>query len=183
MKPLHLTISAFGPFAGVVEIPMEELGSSGIYLITGATGAGKTTIFDALTFALFGEASGENREPQMLRCKDADPGTKTFVRLKFSLSGLTYEVARNPQYEREAKRGTGTTKEQAGAEFYYPDGHGVSGGKAVTAAVTALLGLDRSQFSSIAMIAQGDFLKLLFADTQTRREIFRKLFNTQVFMN
>lgn len=183
MRPLYLTMSAFGPYGETVEVPMEQLGESGIYLITGATGAGKTTLFDAITFALYGEASGDNREPQMLRCKDAAPSVPTYVRLKFSLGDKVYEVQRNPQYERESKRGGGLTREAAGAELIFPDGRTVAGAKNVTTEIVQLLGLDRSQFTRIAMIAQGDFLKLLLADTGERREIFRRIFNTSAFLD
>ena len=121
LRPLKLTISAFGPYAGREELDMERLGNGGLYLITGDTGAGKTTIFDAITFALYGTASGENREAFMLRSKYALADMPTEVELTFQHAGKEYFVKRNPEYERPAKRGGGMTKQTAGAEFRYPD--------------------------------------------------------------
>ncbi len=181
MRPLKLTMSAFGPYAGSTTVDFEKLGNSGIYLITGDTGAGKTTIFDAITFALFGEASGESREPTMLRSKYAAPETPTEVELVFSNGGKTYTVKRNPEYERPALRGGGTTTQKADAELIHPDGRRVTKSREVTAAVREILGVDRNQFSQIAMIAQGDFMRLLLADTKTRQAIFRDIFRTRYY--
>ena len=178
MRPCKLVISAFGPYAGRTELDMERLGASGIYLITGDTGAGKTTIFDALTFALYGEASGVNREPAMLRSKYAAPDTPTFVELTFTYGDRRYTVRRNPEYERPAKRGGGVVLQKADAELALPDGRLITKVREVNAAVREILGVDRNQFSQIAMIAQGDFLKLLLADTKERQAIFRELFQT-----
>ena len=182
MRPLHLTLSAFGPYAGQVEIPLEQLGERGLYLITGDTGAGKTTIFDAITYALYGEPSGDNRDPSMFRSKYAQPDTPTWVELVFSYGGQTYTVRRSPEYERPAKRGGGTTLQRAEAELHFPDGRLVTKTREVTGEIVNIIGLDRSQFAQIAMIAQGDFLKLLLADTRSRQEIFRKLFPTRGYM-
>lgn len=181
MRPLKLTISAFGPYAGRTELDMDRLGESGLYLITGDTGAGKTTIFDAVAYALYGEASGENREPGMLRSKYADDDTPTFVELLFSYRDEKYLVRRNPEYERPAKRGNGKTLQKADAELTMPDGRVIAKVRDVNAAVKMILGVDRSQFSQIAMIAQGDFLKLLLADTRERQGIFRDLFHTRPY--
>ena len=186
MRPLKLTVSAFGPYAGKTEVDFEKLGTSGLYLITGDTGAGKTTIFDAITYALYGEASGNNREASMLRSKYAEPDTPTFVELTFLYAGKQYVVRRSPEYERPAKRGEGMTRQIAEASLYYPDGRSVSKTREVTAAVREILGIDRNQFAQIAMIAQGDFLKLLLADTRERQAIFREIFHTgyyQVFQD
>lgn len=182
MRPLKLTMTGFGPYAGRVELDLEQLGQRGIYLIAGDTGAGKTTIFDAITYALYGEPSGENRDPSMFRSKYAQPDTPTEVELEFSYGEQRYKVRRNPEYLRPAKRGGGTTVQRAEAELYLPDGRVVTKTREVTGEVTAIIGLDRSQFSQIAMIAQGDFLKLLLADTKSRQEIFRKIFQTKPYM-
>lgn len=181
MRPLKLTVSAFGPYAGTVVMDLEALGSQGLYLITGDTGAGKTTIFDAITYALYGEPSGENRDPSMFRSKYAQPETPTEVELVFSYGGKTYTVRRNPEYERLAKRGGGTAIQKAEAELRLPDGRLVTKSKEVNDEITRIIGLDRNQFAQIAMIAQGDFLKLLLADTKSRQEIFREIFKTRYY--
>lgn len=162
-------------------IDMESLGTGGLYLITGDTGAGKTTIFDAITYALYGEASGENRETRMFRSKYAQPDTKTFVELVFEYNGNVYTIKRNPEYERPSKRGTGMTKQIADVTLIYPDGKTVTKTKEAAGCIREILGIDREQFSQIAMIAQGDFLKLLLASTDERKEIFRKLFKTDLY--
>ncbi len=178
MRPIALILSAFGPYAGQVELDMDKLGTSGLYLITGDTGAGKTTIFDAITFALYGEASGDNRESSMLRSKYAKPDTPTSVTLVFSYGGLRYTIQRSPEYERPSKRGDGMVPQRAKAELTYPNGRVVTKIREVNAAIQEILGIDRTQFSQIAMIAQGDFLKLLLADTTQRQKIFRDIFQT-----
>ena len=181
MRPLKLTLSAFGPYAGTVCLAMDQLGTRGLYLITGDTGAGKTTIFDAITYALYGEASGDNRDASMFRSKYALPETPTFVELEFLCSGRRYTVRRSPEYLRPARRGGGTTVQKAEAELHLP-GRVVTKPREVTAEIVSIIGLNRSQFSQIAMIAQGDFLKLLLADTKSRQEIFREIFKTRYYM-
>lgn len=181
MRPLKLTMSAFGPYSGLITLDMSALGSSGIYLITGDTGAGKTTIFDAITYALFGEASGSSREPAMLRSKYAEGSTPTYVELEFAYSGKNYTVRRNPEYTRPAKRGGGETTQKADALLTLPDGSVITKVKDVTQAIRDLLGVDRNQFCQIAMIAQGDFQKLLLASTEERQRIFRQVFRTQLY--
>ncbi len=182
MRPLKLTVAGFGPYAGVQELDFENLGKSGLYLITGDTGAGKTTIFDAITFALFGEASGENREPGMLRSKYARASDPTYVDLTFSYDGKEYSVRRNPEYERAKTRGTGTTKQAADAVLTYPDGHVVTKLKDVDKSIREIIGLTREQFSQVSMISQGDFRRLLQADTKERQKIFRDIFGTGLFV-
>lgn len=181
MRPLKLTMSAFGPYAGSTEVDFTSLGDRGLYLITGDTGAGKTTIFDAITFALYGEASGEIRESSMLRSKYADAKTPTFVELVFSLGGQEYRVLRNPEYERPKARGEGFTLQKSDAELTLPDGKIIARQKEVNQQIVEILGIDRSQFTRIAMIAQGDFRKLLFASTEERKKIFQKLFHTHLY--
>ncbi|MDR0570665.1 MAG: SMC family ATPase [Clostridiales Family XIII bacterium] len=181
MRPLKLTISAFGPYAGETVLDFSLLGTKGLYLITGDTGAGKTTIFDAIAFALYGEPSGENREPSMLRSKYAQDGTRTFVELVFAYGGEEYAVSRNPEYRRPKSRGEGFTSQKADATLTYPDGRLVTGSPQTTAAIRDVIGLDRNQFRQIAMIAQGDFLRLLLAGTKERQEIFRRIFRTKNF--
>ena len=182
MRPLKLTMAGFGPYAGVQVLDFDCLGSSGLYLITGDTGAGKTTIFDAITFALFGEASGNNRDSTMLRSKYAKDDAPTYVELTFAYGGKSYTVTRNPAYERAKTRGTGTTTELAGAELTYPDGRLITKQREVDAAIREFIGLTREQFSQIAMISQGDFRKLLQAETSERQKIFRDIFKTDLYV-
>ena len=180
MRPLKLTLSAFGPYAAETVLPLEQLGKGGLYLVTGDTGAGKTTLFDAITYALYDHSSGGVREGAMLRSKYADPKTPTFVELEFEVRGQRYTVRRNPEYPRPKARGEGFTTEKADATLTYADGRPpVTRAKDVTAAVIDIIGLDYNQFSQIAMIAQGQFTRLLNATTEERSRIFRKLFRTQ----
>lgn len=180
MRPLKLTLSAFGPYAGTTTLPLEQLGRGGLYLVTGDTGAGKTTLFDAITYALYDHSSGGVRDGAMLRSKYADPGTPTFVELEFEVHGVRYTVRRNPEYQRPKARGEGMTTEKADATLTYPDDRPpVTKAKDVTAAVQEIIGLDYNQFSQIVLIAQGQFTKLLNASTEERSRIFRKLFRTQ----
>lgn len=182
MKPIKLTMSAFGPYAGETVVDFTLLGRQGLYLITGDTGAGKTTLFDAITYALYGESSGSVRDPNMFRSQYADARTPTFVEFTFAYQGKEYTVRRNPEYERPKARGEGTTLEKADARLLYGDGREpVTKLKEVTAAVTELIGLDYGQFTRIAMIAQGDFKKILLANTNERIEIFRKIFHTEFY--
>ena len=182
MRPLKLTVAGFGPYAGTQVLDFENLGTSGLYLITGDTGAGKTTIFDAITFALFGEASGESRKASMLRSKYAKAGDPTFVELTFVYGDKEYTVKRNPEYERAKTRGTGVTKQSADAQLTYPDGRVVTKLKDVDKAVREIIGLSREQFSQVAMISQGEFRKLIQADTKARQEIFRDIFGTGLYV-
>lgn len=179
MKPVKLIMSAFGPYAGKTELDFTLLGNSGVYLICGETGAGKTTIFDAIVFALFGKASGDSRQPDMFRSKYASPDTPTYVELTFKYRGEEYKVLRNPEYERKKAKGEGVTKEAANATLTLPNGKVITKVKEVTDRITEILGIDREQFRQIAMIAQGDFNKLLLAPTDERKAVFRKIFRTQ----
>ncbi|MFR3648463.1 MAG: AAA family ATPase [Enterocloster aldenensis] len=181
MRPTQLTISAFGPYAGEIKLDMDALGDRGLYLISGDTGAGKTTIFDAITFALYGNASGEARRPKMLRSKYALPDAGTFVEMSFVYNGMEYSVRRNPEYMRAKQRGEGETKEKPDAELNMPDGRVITGDKAVTQEIETLLGLSREQFSQIAMLAQGSFSRLLSGKTEDRGIIFREIFGTRPY--
>ncbi len=182
MRPLKLTLSAFGPYAAETVLDLAQLGRGGLYLVTGDTGAGKTTLFDAITYALYDHSSGGVREGAMLRSKYAEPGTPTFVELEFEVRGQRCTVRRNPEYLRPKARGEGFTTEKADACLTYADGRPpVTRAKDVTAAVVDIIGLDYNQFSQIAMIAQGQFTRLLNASTEERSKIFRKLFRTQPY--
>ena len=187
MRPLKLTMTAFGPYSGRMELDFEALGSSGLYLITGDTGAGKTTIFDAISFALYGQASGEYREGSMLRSRYADPATPTEVTLTFRYAGKEYTITRSPeQYLLPKRAGKGKAAEELkkynpSVTLTYPDGRTETKLKEVKASVQEILGLDRNQFSQVAMIAQGHFQKFLMAGTDARREILRDIFHTHFF--
>ena len=178
MRPLKLTISAFASYAGRVELDMKKLGTNGIYLITGDTGSGKTTIFDAISFALFGEPSGNMRNANALRSEYAPLDTPTFVELSFHYREEIYTVKRNPVYMRKALRGEGVTQQNADATLTLPDGKLITGVRNVDVKIEEILGINRSQFCQIAMIAQGDFMKILHQDTASRGEILRQIFRT-----
>lgn len=183
MRPHKLTISAFGPYAGNVEVDFDKLGNNGLFLITGDTGAGKTTIFDAITFALFGEASGNARDDSMFRSTYAKPETPTFVELEFEYAGKQYKVKRSPKQLRPKDRGTGLTEKKAEAELQIGSGAPITDIKQVNAKLNEILGVDFSQYSQIAMIAQGQFRELLLADTKKRAEIFRNIFKTSGYLD
>jgi exonuclease SbcC len=180
MRPLTLTLSAFGPYSGSTVLDLSKLGKEGIYLICGDTGAGKTTIFDAITYALYGKPSGERRDTEMLRSKYAAPDTETFVELEFEYKGKTYKIKRSPKQLRPKKKGDGFTERGAEVEFIYPSGGPVyTKEKEVERAVKALLGLSCEEFAQVSMIAQGSFLKLLTGETKDRQGILRNLFKTE----
>ena len=183
MRPLKLVMTAFGPYASRVEMNLDSLGKTGLYLITGDTGAGKTTVFDAIAYALYGKPSGRTREVSMLRSKYADDSERTEVELTFAYRDKEYRIVRRPEYMRKKARGEGLTKESAEAYLYYPDGKIISKKNEVDRAVEELLGIDRERFIGIAMIAQGDFLRLLVAPTEERRDIFRRIFHTRPYFD
>ena len=183
MRPLKLTIAGFGPYAGVQELDFTALGDAGLYLITGDTGAGKTTLFDAITFALFGSPSGDSRESQMLRSKYAAPDAPTYAELTFQCAGGIYTVRRNPEYDRLKSRGSGTTRQAADAVLTLPDGAVITKLKEEDKALRDILGLTREQFSQICMFSQGDFRRLLLADTKERQKIFRDIFGTNLYVS
>ena len=181
MRPIRLKMSAFGPYAGETVLELDKLGESGLYLITGDTGAGKTTIFDAITYALYGAPSGNDRKTDMMRSKYADPDTLTKVELDFVYAGKLYRIERSPEYVRPKLNGTGETSVKASAMLKLPDGSILSKINEVNEAVVNILGLTRDQFSQIAMIAQGDFRKMLMSSTDERKSIFTKLFHTEPY--
>ena len=186
MRPKELVMEAFGPFAGKETIDFTRL-NQGLYLITGDTGAGKTTIFDAITFALYGEASGNNRKSNMLRSDFADEKSITRVAFTFSYGDKSYKVVRTPQFERAKQRGEGTIKQAADATLYSLSGNEdeviCAGASMVTEKVTEIMGINREQFVNVSMIAQGEFLKLLLAKSSDRAGIFRDIFKTQIYEN
>lgn len=183
MRPIELKMSAFGPFAGLTTLRLDALGTDGLYLITGDTGAGKTTIFDAIIYALYGEASGNIRTTDMLRSKYANADTATFVELTFVFKDKTYIVRRNPEYLRPSKRGEGRfTKESAKAQLTMPDKEVITGLVSVNNKIIEIIGLNKNQFSQIAMLPQGEFMRLLLADTKQRIEIFREIFDTESYL-
>ncbi len=181
MRPIKLTMSAFGPYAGVTEIDFDKLGERGIYLVTGDTGAGKTTIFDAIVYALYGEPSGDSRSSSMLRSKYAKDETPTYAELVFRYRDKEYKILRNPEYKRKKTRGEGYTKQTAACELTYPDGRVVTKKNEADEEIKKIIGVNKNQFMQIAMIAQGDFLKLLLASTDERTKIFRDIFKTKCY--
>lgn len=186
MRPIRLTMSAFGSYAGVETIDFEKV-RNGIFLITGDTGAGKTTIFDAITYALFDQTSGGRREGDMMRSQYADDSTPTFVEFIFSYQGKTYGIRRNPNYKRISKRrnkeGELTlTNEAATVELTLPDGQVFPGRiREINEKIAEIIGVDVGQFTQISMIAQGEFMKLLHAPSKERKEIFEKVFDTRIY--
>ncbi len=181
MLPRKLTISAFGPYATATVIDFSKLGRNGLYLITGNTGAGKTTIFDAIVYALYGEASGSNRDPKMMRSKYADNDTETFVELEFEYAGRQYRIRRNPPYERPKMRGEGVITENESVVLKTPDGQIITKSKEADAKIREIIGVTCDQFKSIAMIAQGDFMRMITTSTKERIEIFREIFKTDIY--
>lgn len=184
MKPLKLTMSAFGSYAGknVIDFTGQQ---QGIFLITGDTGAGKTTIFDAITYALYNQTSGGERNGNMMRSQYAQPETETYVELEFLYQGQTYRVRRNPDYKITKTLKNGKIREQKvphSVELTLPDGTVFPEKKNATdAKIIEILGLTADQFSQIVMIAQGDFLKLLYTKSDERKMIFSKLFRTDIY--
>ncbi len=186
MRPIKLSISAFGSYSAPTEIDFSKFGEHGLYLVAGDTGAGKTALFDAITFALYGEASSEARSQDLLRSQYASEDEETYVNLDFEFNGNTYRIERNPSYDYEQVNENETVRKvhhPAQAHFTGPDGLDVIGAQETTEAVHKLLGMNVHQFTQIVMIAQGRFQELLTADTDTRNKIFRELFHTEPYKN
>lgn len=180
MKPLKVMMSAFGPYKDEIIIDFTKLGDSGIFLITGDTGSGKTTIFDAISFALFGISSGSRRENISFRSDFADSNVATFVKLEFFHKGILYNVERIPRYYRKKKRGDGVTLVGGDATLTFLN-EVITGDKNVTDKCVEILGMNSKQFKQIVMIAQGEFMELLLAKSKDRAEIFRHIFDTGIF--
>ncbi len=186
MKPIKLILSAFGPYAGETTVDFSLFGEDGIFLIAGDTGAGKTTLFDAISFALYGEASGgkERRKSKSFRSDYADLKAETFVELTFRHKDETWCVRRNPEYLRAKRNSTETTTQSANAKLTNLEtGQVIEGLRDVNDKIHELLGLTQDQFTQTVMIAQGDFLKILNASSDERKTLFQKLFNTSVYAN
>jgi len=184
MKPIKLIISAFGPYAGQMpEIDFKLFEDKGLFLISGDTGAGKTTIFDAICFALYGETSGMFRDTKNLRSEYAKPSAESFVDFHFSHQGKYYHVYRQPSYERQKQRGEGSVTEKEKAQFYCEGEKPIEGTSSVNNAVRELLKIDFKQFKQIAMIAQGEFWDLLNASTDDRTKILRTIFMTSGYQD
>lgn len=178
MKPLFLTMTAFGPFAGRVEIDFSAAVTNGIFLISGRTGAGKTTIFDAITFALYGKASGSSRRSEDFRSKNAASSTECSVELTFALGDRQYTVWRQPRQVVEKRRGTGTRVAEHRAQLTLPGGQVLGSLSEVDQKISELLGMNCEQFRKIIMLAQGEFRQLLEAPSRTKMELFRRIFGT-----
>lgn len=177
MMPISLTLSAFGPYPDTITIDFESFQEDGLFLITGPTGSGKTMIFDAMIFALYGKTSGQIRQTDSLRCDHALNEIPTFVEFSFSLHQQNYTIKRNPKYYLEGKK----TPKQPSALLILPDGKMVEGIKEVNQKMISLLGVDDQQFKQICMIAQGEFTKLIMASSDEREKVLRELFHSETY--
>lgn len=184
MQPIKLKMNAFGPYPSQETIDFSELKNNKLFLISGPTGSGKTTIFDAMSYALYGEANGEYRTTDDLRSQFAGPDTLTWVSLEFSVKGTDYKILREPSQLREKKVGDGLTTHNAYAEliiYNHEPAQVITGIQDVTTKITEIIGLDAEQFKQIMMIPQGEFRKLLVSDSQEREKILQKLFDTRIY--
>ena len=186
MIPQKLVICGWGPYKNRIEVDFTAFENRGIFLITGATGAGKTTIFDAISYALYGALSGETRDKDRnnVRSDFAEAETPTYVELEMTHAGKTYRIHRNPEYMRPKKRSGGEsayTKEKENAILYLPEEKVIEGVKEVNTYMRALLALDFSQFKQLSMIAQGEFARLLTASPKDKTKIFREIFGTGIY--
>jgi len=184
MQPIKLKMNAFGPYASEETIDFSELKNNKLFLISGPTGSGKTTIFDAMSYVLYGEANGEYRTTDDLRSQFAGPDTLTWVSLEFSVKGIDYKILREPSQLREKKVGDGLTTHNAYAEliiYNQKPAQVITGVQDVTNKIIEIIGLDSEQFKQIMMIPQGEFRKLLVSDSQDREKILQKLFDTRIY--
>lgn len=182
MKPIKLKMSAFGPYADVETVDFSVFDGKGLFLITGTTGAGKTTIFDAICFALFGETSGSSRNGEMLRSNFAKPLTRTYVELDFEHRGKSYHIIRTTSNEVAKKRGTGSKIEGASAELTGDDiTTPLTKTGEVNNKISEIIGLKCDEYRQIAMLAQGEFKKFIESGSEKRSEIFRKIFHTDIY--
>ena len=182
MKPKMLTMCGFGPYAGKTVIDFDEFGGRGLFLVTGDTGAGKTSIFDGITYALYGRMSGD-RDSKNIRSHFASPDTETYVELVFTHENKEYRIRRSPEYDRPKKRGTGFTTTPAEVEMTWAGGTPLVKDKAVVQKVEEILGISYDQWKQIAMLAQGEFRKLLTADSKDRGTTMRTIFSTEYVKN
>ena len=182
MKPKVLTLCGWGPYKNENTIDFEGFKERNLFLITGQTGAGKTTVFDAISYALYGTMSGEVREKNSVRSDFADDDTPTYVELTLTHSDNEYTIRRNPEYYRKSKRkGSDKTKEKETALLIMPDGSKIAGNNDVTEKIIEILGMDVKQFRQISMIAQGDFAKMILASSSEKTTIFRDIFSTGIY--
>lgn len=181
MRPIHMILSGFGPYPGREEVDFSQFGGNGVFLITGPTGSGKTTIFDGITYALFGAASTQVRDKSSLRSDFAEDDTETYVELLFWHKGKEYTIRRSPKYERRKKRGSGVTLSNESALLLEEDKRPLETVTEVNKRIEEILGFNYKQFKQLGMLAQGEFMELLLASSRDRVEIFRDLFQTKAY--
>ncbi len=182
MRPIKLKFTAFGPYADTQAVDFTKMEASSMFVITGPTGSGKTTIFDAMSFALYGSASGSDRQAEMFRSEFADDDVQTEVEFSFELRNEVYSIVRKPSQMRPKKRGEGYTKVESSVILTYQDKI-YSAQSETNAKISELLGLTKEQFKQIVLLPQGEFKKLLMSDSKSKEEIFRKIFNTSHIKN
>lgn len=186
MRPIKLTMQAFGPYAGTEVIDFASLGNRTMFVISGKTGAGKTTIFDGISYAIYGKASGEDRNGPELRSQFASDDLNTEVSLQFSLRGKSYFIKRSPQQDKKKERGDGYRTVGATAELYQFDEHGeqqllAANVRDVEEKIKEIMLIDSNQFRQILMIPQGEFRKLLTSDSKEKEAILQRLFHTEIY--